>query len=84
MQVSRTDKKIIISRRELARLAARLARIMPPDPHCTDGRSYSVRTLYFDTVTDRCCAEKEDGLLVHEKLRLRVYGNSDSVIKLEC
>ena len=84
MQVNRTENKIIINTLEKARLERRLGMIMPLDPHCADGRSYSVRTLYFDTVTDRCIAEKEDGLLVHEKLRLRVYGNDENTIKLEC
>ena len=83
MQVNRTEHKLIINCREQARLVQRLAQLMPLDPHCGGQRSYPVRSLYFDTVTDRCCAEKEDGLLVHEKLRLRIYSPGDTLVKLE-
>ena len=83
MQVNRTEHKFFINQQEKLLAAEKLAQIMPLDPHCSGGRSYEIRSLYFDTVTDRCCTEKEDGLLVHEKIRIRIYGTDDSVIKLE-
>ena len=83
MQVNRTEHKLIISCREQARLVCRLGQLMPLDPHCAGLRCYQVRSLYFDTVADRCCTEKEDGLLVHEKLRLRLYSPQDTLVKLE-
>ena len=83
MQVNRTENKLLINSRETARLVRRLGQLMPLDPHCAGQQSYPVRSLYFDTVTDRCCAEKEDGLLVHEKLRLRIYSPGDTLVKLE-
>ena len=45
---------------------------------------YEVRSLYFDTLGDRCCVEKADGLQVHEKIRARIYGVDSPIIKLEC
>ena len=83
MQVNRTEQKIIIKRTEAARLAHHLGQIMPLDPFCVKGAGYEIRTLYFDTLADRCCVEKEDGLQVHEKIRARIYGTDDRVIKLE-
>ena len=84
LQVKRTENKYILNRREASFLESRLDAIMPRDPHSTSSRGYEIRSLYFDTVTDRCCAEKDEGLQIHEKIRLRIYGSSDRIIKLEC
>jgi hypothetical protein len=43
---------------------------------------YQVRSLYFDTIYNKDLDEKLDGILLREKVRLRVY-NDHSVIKLE-
>lgn len=83
MQVVRTESKIPINRAEMLRLSSRLAKIMPRDRYSTSPDGYEVRTLYFDTLGDRSCVEKEDGLRFHEKIRVRIYGTSDRVIKLE-
>ena len=83
MQVIRTESKIQISRTEMLRLSARLAQIMPRDRYSSSPDGYEVRTLYFDTLGDRSCVEKEDGLRFHEKIRVRIYGTDDRVIKLE-
>lgn len=56
---------------------------MPKDVYCTSAEGYEIRSLYFDTVSDSACAEKEDGLEIHEKIRVRIYGTDDSIIKLE-
>lgn len=82
MEVWRTEQKYIINRTESLLLRRRLDPIMPKDAHCGPG-GYDVRSVYFDTVGDGCCAEKEDGLRLHEKIRIRVYGGDDRVIKLE-
>ena len=84
MQIKRVEKKFIINHQERVLLEKRLKDIIPMDKHCVGNESYEIRSLYFDTITDRCCVEKEDGLLVHEKIRIRTYNNSDKVIKLEC
>ena len=83
MEVKRTEHKFILNYKESLLLRRKLDAIMPRDVYCTNSDGYDVRSLYFDTVTDKCCAEKEDGLQEHEKIRIRVYGTDDRVIKLE-
>ena len=83
LQVKRTEHKFIIDQKECLRLKSIFGQIMPKDKYCVSKDGYEIRTLYFDTVGDRCCAEKEDGLRFHEKIRIRIYGISDKVIKLE-
>ena len=82
-EVKRTEHKYILNYAESLQLRKNLEAVMPRDIHCTDPAGYIVRSLYFDTVTDSCCAQKEDGLMRHEKIRLRIYGTDDSLIKLE-
>ena len=84
MQVNRTENKIIINRAEQLRICSRLRQLMPVDQYSASPDGYEIRSLYFDTLTDRCCAEKEDGLRFHDKIRIRIYGTDDHVIKLEC
>ena len=67
MQVKRTEQKIIITAQEALKLRRNLDPIMPRDSHSISTDGYEIRSLYFDTVEDRCCAEKEDGLRIHEK-----------------
>lgn len=83
MEVKRTEQKYILNSRESALLRSRLEAMLPRDEHCRGLLGYDVRSLYFDTVGDRCCAEKEDGLRDHEKIRIRIYGTDTDIIKLE-
>ena len=83
MEVVRTEHKIQINQKERLLLEKRLQAIMPKDKHITSSAGYEIRTLYFDTIDDRCCYEKLDGLRTHEKIRMRIYGNDDHIIKLE-
>lgn len=83
MEVTRIERKYILNSLEAAWLKSRLSAVMPTDVHCASPDGYEVRSLYFDTISDSACAEKEDGLRIHEKLRARIYGTDDAVIKLE-
>lgn len=83
MQVKRTEHKFILNSKEYLVAKQKIEAVMPKDSHCTSFNGYEIRSLYFDTLGDRACAEKEDGMQIHEKIRIRIYGNSDSVIKLE-
>lgn len=67
---------------DLVVLRQRLRAVMEPDPHALDGR-YRVRSLYFDTPSDRALREKVDGVDRREKFRLRYYDGDTSVIHLE-
>ncbi|MBD5160505.1 MAG: polyphosphate polymerase domain-containing protein [Oscillibacter sp.] len=60
----------------------RLRAVARPDPHARDGR-YRIRSLYFDTPTDKALREKIDGVDWREKFRLRFYNEDVSLIHLE-
>lgn len=60
----------------------RLRAMARPDPHARDG-CYCIRSLYFDTPTDRALREKIDGVDRREKFRLRFYNGDASLIHLE-
>ena len=83
MQVKRTEKKFILNSQERVLAQKRIGAVMAKDPYCISSDGYEIRTLYFDTFSDRACAEKEEGLLLHEKIRARIYGTDDRIIKLE-
>lgn len=63
-------------------LRQRLAAVMEPDPHASEGR-YLIRSLYFETPTDRALREKLSGVSRREKFRLRCYNGDTSVVHLE-
>lgn len=63
-------------------LRSRLSVIAKPDPHTTDGK-YFIRSLYFDTASDKALREKTDGVNRREKFRIRIYNGDSSIIKLE-
>ena len=63
-------------------LRQRLRAVLEPDPHAVNGR-YLIRSLYFETPTDRALREKLDGVSRREKFRLRFYNGDTSLIHLE-
>ena len=60
----------------------RLRAVATPDPHAVDGK-YRIRSLYFDTPSDKALREKLDGVNRREKYRIRFYNRDPSVIHLE-
>lgn len=83
MQIKRTEKKFILNSQERVLAQKSIGAVMPKDPYCVSADGYEIRSLYFDTFSDRACAEKEEGLQEHEKIRARIYGTNDRIIKLE-
>lgn len=69
---------------DLDRLAIRMRMraIAQPDSYAING-FYTIRSLYFDTPTDRALREKIDGVNMREKFRIRYYNEDPSVIHLE-
>lgn len=63
-------------------LRKRLSVIMQQDSHAIDG-SYTVRSLYFDSITDKALREKLNGVDRREKFRIRCYNGDLSYILLE-
>lgn len=78
----RHEWKIEITAADLMVLRSRLRVIMARDAHAHDGR-YFIRSLYFDSPTDRALREKIDGVDRREKFRLRYYNGDTGFIALE-
>lgn len=67
---------------DLLNIRQRLRAVAQPDPHAAEG-CYQIRSLYFDTLSDRALREKLDGVNRREKFRIRYYNHDLSVIHLE-
>lgn len=80
--VWRHEWKHEINISDMFALRQRLRAVMAVDEHTVDG-SYRVRSLYFDTPTDRVLREKLDGVDIREKFRIRYYNDDLGYIRLE-
>lgn len=78
----RHEEKYIISYRQYLLVKQRAMALLTPDAHGEAG-SYVVTSLYFDDLENTALAEKQDGLALHRKFRLRTYDCGDRLIKLE-
>ncbi len=79
----RNEWKHIISFSDRIALRQRLGAVMSPDPHAGRDGFYTIRSLYFDTPSDKALREKIDGVNEREKFRLRLYNGDSTVIHLE-
>ena len=78
----RHEWKIEINTADLLALRSRLRALMEPDAHAVNGR-YQIRSLYFDTPTNRALREKIDGVNRREKFRIRYYNGDTARLSLE-
>lgn len=81
----RHELKYRISEAEKAALTLRLEALQPilrRDPHAQGG-GYFIRSLYFEDCWNSAYAEKDAGVLLRKKYRIRIYDCSDRIIKLE-
>ncbi len=78
----RHEWKHEINMADMLILRQRLGAVMQPDSHGRDGE-YQIRSLYFDTPTDKALREKLDGVDRREKFRIRFYNGDTSLIHLE-
>ena len=60
----------------------KLSHILQVDKH-SKYEGYEIRSLYFDSIDDRDFQEKEDGIEIRRKIRLRNYGSNSTFAKLE-
>lgn len=78
----RHEEKFLCSKRQLYLIENRIKNFLNLDANqLCDG--YSIRSIYFDTSTDRFYEESLQGLQIRDKYRIRIYNQSDSPIKLE-
>lgn len=62
-------------------LKKRLKAILKQDENVNENGEYQIRSLYFDTESDKVLREKIDGVNKREKFRIRFYeGNSDHIV----
>ena len=78
----RHELKYRISEEEHDLLKLRLPAFLSPDPHA-EGGSYLIRSLYFDDYWNSAYEDKDSGVLMRKKYRIRIYNYSDRIIRLE-
>ena len=78
----RHEWKHEISYADLLAIRQRLRAVAECDPHAENGR-YLIRSLYFDSLSDKALRETIDGVNLREKFRIRYYNGNPSVIHLE-
>lgn len=81
-EVLRQEKKYLIDTCKMYELSNYFEQVMTADKH-NGLKGYQIRSLYFDSIDDRDFQEKEEGLEVRRKIRLRCYGPTSKVAKLE-
>ena len=64
-------------------LKSRLKFICKLDRNGQEDGTYHIRSLYFDSYTDKALREKLDGVSNREKFRLRYYNHDTTFIRLE-
>ena len=81
-EVLRQERKFLLTLEEMIRYRNYLEQFMIQDAH-NGTQGYRIRSLYFDTIYDGDYYDKEDGLEVRKKLRLRLYDPSADYAMLE-
>ena len=81
-QKFRHEWKIEITPSDRIAIRQRMRAVAKPDSHAKDGK-YLIRSLYFDNAADKALHEKNDGVNLREKFRIRYYNGDTSVIHLE-
>lgn len=82
LDVSRTEKKYIISKVSASNIKHVFSQVLRSDSHNT-GDGYVVRSLYFDSYDDSDYYDKEDGYNYRKKIRIRIYSTDSKTAKLE-
>lgn len=82
LNVLRQEEKYPLNLQEAIQFSHRFSQLLMPDPYSGDG-SYTVRSLYFDTVDDKDFFDKITEQNARRKIRLRIYSPEDKRVKLE-
>ena len=81
-QVLRQEKKYLITKTDYIKYSAAFNTYLAQDDNNGE-HGYTVRSLYFDTLSENDFNEKEAGVELRRKIRLRIYKPTDSVASLE-
>lgn len=79
----RNELKHLITPGDRAAICAVMKAVARLDPHAEAKGYYTIRSLYFDSISDRALREKLDGVNEREKFRIRYYDDDTSIIRLE-
>lgn len=79
----RSENKYFADEADFAILETRISGMLKADAHAENG-IYSIRSLYFDTYSDRFLNESINGTDPREKYRIRIYNGNTDLIRLEC
>ena len=78
----RHELKHEINMSDMIAIRQRLRAVAKADEHGQNGK-YLVRSLYFDSLSDKTLREKIDGVNKREKFRIRYYNGDTGFIRLE-
>ena len=81
-EVLRQEKKYLLTLGEYYMCRNDMEQILHKDSHSGRG-GYWIRSLYFDSIDDRDYQEKEAGVELRRKIRLRIYDPQAQTAKLE-
>ncbi|MGN7400915.1 polyphosphate polymerase domain-containing protein [Cytobacillus praedii] len=83
MKKLRHELKFYINVSEYELLRKKLQIVLKKDENMVNEEGYHIRSLYFDNVYDSDLFEKNYGIYKRKKFRVRIYNQSDHIIKLE-
>ena len=81
--IYRNEIKHVIDAGDKAAICANMRAVAKPDEHAGADGTYFIRSLYFDSLSDRALREKIDGVNEREKFRIRYYNGDPSFMHLE-
>lgn len=79
----RHEYKFYLNYLDYMSIKSRLNAVMRTDTHVSGDGKYHIRSLYFDSPSDRALREKTDGVCNREKFRIRCYNGNHDFIRLE-
>jgi len=79
----RQEIKFLLSPAQAVMLEQRIRAVMASDGHSGDDGSYRIRSVYFDTISDKAYSEKLAGTAVREKFRIRFYNMDSGTVRIE-
>ena len=83
MKIYRHELKYFLNDIDKELLKQRLDCYLEHDRHAESGE-YIIRSMYFDDAWATAYEDKVNGLNKRKKYRIRIYNNSDKIIRLEC
>ncbi len=80
----RNELKYVCTEAQLQMIEQRIRAYCQTDSHAGTEGVYSIRSVYFDDMDNKCFYENEDGVNAREKFRIRIYNGNTEYITLEC